>query len=77
MNNPPKPDTDYLIFTDRDALKIRNSLDSEQEATLMHWMEKHYEVVAEFESTVSVLGLEFHHLRHLVSTPYIQILRLR
>jgi hypothetical protein len=66
----PQPDSDYLIFTQRDAKNMHH-------AALLHWMEEHYEVVAEFESTVHILGLEFHDLHRYFGTPHIQILRLK
>ena len=69
-DEPPQPDLDYLIFTQRDARNVHH-------AALLHWMEERYEVVAEFESTVHVLGLEFHDLHRYFGTPHIQILRLK
>lgn len=73
--DPPQPNSDYVIFTSRDVPSVEVLLGSEQEAALLRWMEEHYEVAAEFESTVNVLGYELRGWHHYFFTPHIQILR--
>ncbi len=72
---PPPPD--YLIFTDRDERKIQDVLESEEMDTLLDWMKEKYQVAAEFESVVSIAGLEFRGTRWFFATPHIQIMKLK
>jgi beta-1,4-N-acetylglucosaminyltransferase len=74
-NNPPHPDSDYLILTSRDVTKsFPGWLEPQQAQDLVRWMDEHYEVVAEFESTVNVWEFEIQGWYRYFFTPHIQIL---
>jgi UDP-N-acetylglucosamine transferase subunit ALG13 len=72
-----QPETEYLIFTHRDMRSLDDYLEPEQREALLQWMDEHYTVTAEFESTVHVLGFEFRDLHRCFFTPHIQIMRLK
>lgn len=75
-SDPPRPDSEYLVFTPRDTRKINSFLTPEQATDLSDWMEQHYEVAAEFESVVRVSGFDLRGLQmHFgLNTSLIQIL---
>ncbi|MBU1751417.1 MAG: glycosyltransferase family 39 protein, partial [Chloroflexi bacterium] len=75
--NPPYPDVEYLIWTQRDARKVGELLTPEQAAALTRWMDERYEPVADFESVVRVLGLEFRDLHQTFITSHIHVLKLK